>query len=151
MATIGIFTLKLGRMLLVCERDTAANTYFLTSQGFRTAMSLDSASALGGAAARIRWRARKAVDDRMKPGPIFGIQLPETKLVIGVADGGYDLYAEIGGEHIRLDERETEALLFALDRLHGDVDAIWQASAPPQQLNLTPGIVDWYYGRPPSW
>jgi hypothetical protein len=148
MATIGIFTIKLGRMLLTCERDMSANQYFLASQGFRIALPLDGASALGGAAARIRWRARKAVDGKMEPGVIFGIQLLDTKIMIGVADGGYDLYAEIGGEHVRLDERETEALMFALDRLRGDVDAIWQASAQPQQINLTPGIVDWYMRRP---
>jgi hypothetical protein len=150
MATVGIFTIKLGRMLLVCERDMSADQYFLASQGFRTSMPLDSASALGGAAARIRWRARKAVDDKMKPGPIFGIQLLETKITIGVTDDGYDLYVEAGGEHTRLDEHEMEALMFALDRLRGDVNAIWQASAVPQQLNLTPGIVDAYGGRR-SW
>jgi hypothetical protein len=142
MATIGIFTIKLGRLHLVCERDTSANQYFLASQGFRTSMPLDSASALGGAADRIKWRARKAVDGKMKPGPIFGIQLPDTKIAIGVADDGYNLYAEIAGEHARLDERETDALMFALGRLRDDVDTIHQASAAPQQLNLTPGIVD---------
>ena len=46
MATVGIFSIRLGRLLLACERDTAAG-YVLASQSFKTPMSIDVAAALG--------------------------------------------------------------------------------------------------------
>jgi hypothetical protein len=126
MATIGIFTVKLGRLVLSCERDVV-HGYVLIGQNFRAPMSLDVAAALGGAAWRIQRRAKKAVDGRMKPGQIFAIQLPDVKVGIGVEDSGLDLYCEVGDENIRLGEEELHALVFALGRLNSDVSSIQQA------------------------
>jgi hypothetical protein len=52
MATISIFSIRLGRLLLTCERD-AVFSYVLTCQGVRSPMSTDVAAALGGAASRM--------------------------------------------------------------------------------------------------
>jgi hypothetical protein len=142
MTTVSIFAVKLGRMVLVCER-TSVNEYVLVVQGSRHSMPFDSASALGGAVDRIKWRAKKAVDGKMKPGPIFGIQLPDTKIMIGVTDDGCNLYAEVGGEYARLDEQESEALMVALGRLRRDVNDVDQASNPrPTQLSVGESMRD---------
>jgi hypothetical protein len=151
-ATISIFLTRLGRLLLTCERDLAVG-YVLISQGFRSPLSIDMAAELGGAAGRIQRRAKKAVDGRMKPGPAFGIQLPDTKITIGVSDDGFDLYCEAGDEHVRLSEAELQALMFSLGRLDADVSSLRQVggSAQPYQLNVVPATraaMDW---RLPPW
>jgi hypothetical protein len=119
MATISIFSIRLGRLLLVCERDMAAE-YVLIVNGVRSPLTVDAAAALGGRRLTIEWRARKAVDGRMKPGMLFGLQLPETRLTIGVADSGYEIYAEVGEERVHLGEDELKMLMFALGRLDAD-------------------------------
>jgi hypothetical protein len=139
MATVSIFSIRLGRLLLTCERDMTVG-YVLISQNFRTAMSLDAASALGGAVSRIQWRAMKAVDGRMKPGQIFAIQLSETKIGIGVSDDGFDLYVETDAEHVRLSEGELQALMFSLGRLRDDVNAIHAVAEQPHHLDMAPGL-----------
>ena len=115
MATVSIFSIRLGRLSLACERDMAAE-YVLVSQGVRSAMPLEVAKALGAAAERIRWRARKAVDGRMTPGPIFSIQLADTKITFGISDDGGDVYVETSAEHVRLGEEELQHLMFSLAR-----------------------------------
>jgi hypothetical protein len=142
MATLSIFAIRLGRLLLVCERDTALG-HVLIVQGARSVLSLDAASALGEAAWRIRLRARKAVDGRMTPGPIFSIELPETKVTIGVTEDGADLYVETGGEHVRLSEEELEGLMFALRRLNADATSVLRAMAAAARLietNMVPKL-----------
>jgi hypothetical protein len=137
MATLGIFSIRLGRLSLACARDMAAGQYVLASESFRAAMSLDAAATLGGAAERIRWRSRKAVDGRMKPGPIFSIQLPDVKLTIGVTDDGCDLNVEADGEHIRLREDELHVLMFSLRRLDEDVTSIAAETSSAHKLGTT--------------
>ena len=126
MTTISIFSVRLGRLLLVCQRDTTAG-YVLIADGVRSTLTVDAASALAGRGWVIQRRARKAVDGRMKPGVLFGLQLPETRVTIGVADSGYDVYAEVGEERVHLGEDELSALMFALDRLRSDVSTVQQA------------------------
>jgi hypothetical protein len=151
MATISIFSIRLGRLLLTCERDFAVG-YVLISQNFRTPMSFDAAADLGGAAWRIQRRAKKAVDDKMRPGPIFGIQLPDTKVTIGVSDDGCDLYCEAGDEHVRLSEDELHGLVFALGRLNADVSSLQRVhGSQPYQGDVVPGIREAIDRRVPPW
>jgi hypothetical protein len=152
MTTINIFSVRLGRLLLTCQRDTT-NSYVLISDGFRAPMTVDMAAELGGAAERIRRRAKKAVDGRMKPGPIFSVQLPDTKVTIGVTDDGCDLYCEAGDEHVRLSEDEQQALLFSLGRLAADVASLAQNQwgGEPHQGNVVPGMREALDRRLPPW
>jgi hypothetical protein len=126
MATISIFSIRLGRLLLTCERDMAAG-YVLIVNGVRSPLTVDAAAALGGRRLTIEWRARKAVDGRMKPGMLFGLQLTETRLTIGVAASGLDVYCEVGEERVHLGEEDLQGLMFALHRLAADVSTVQQA------------------------
>jgi hypothetical protein len=125
MTSISIFSVKLGRLLLTCQRDTA-NSYVLLSESFRAPLSFAMAEELGGAAWRIQRRARKAAEGRMRPGPIFGLQLPDSRVMIGATDCGRDIYCEVGDEHVRLSEDDLHGLMFALGRLRDDVAAVQQ-------------------------
>jgi hypothetical protein len=133
MTAISVFSIKLGRLLLTCQRDSV-HSYVLISAGFRAPMSFSMAEALADAARRIRWRAHKAVDGKMRPGPIFGLQLPDTKVTIGVTDDGRDIYCEVGDEHARLNGDELSAFMFALDQLGRDVSALYRATAAPDDM-----------------
>lgn len=152
MATISIFSIRLGRLSLTCQRD-AVFSYVLTCQGVRSPMSTDVAAALGGAANRIIWRARKAASGAMKPGPIFSIQLPDVRVTIGVTDDGLDVFCEAGGEYTRLTEGELEVLLFALGRLDVDVTSVRQAGGaqPEPNFGVAQGMREALDRRLPPW
>jgi hypothetical protein len=153
MATIGIFSIRLGRLSLACWRD-AVFSYVLACQGVRSPMSTDVAAALGGAAQRIQRRASRAVVGVMRPGPIFSIQLPDIRITIGVSDDGLDVFCEAGDEHVRLSEDELHGLVFALGRLDADVNSIQQAggSAQPEpNFGVAQGIREAIDRRLPPW
>jgi hypothetical protein len=151
MATISIFSIRLGRLLLTCQRDMAAG-YVLIANGVRSPLTVEAASALGGRRLTIEWRARKAVDGRMKPGMLFGLQLPDTKVTIGVADSGLHVYCEVGEERVHLDEEELSALMFALGRLDADVSSLRQSyGSEPYQGNVVPATRAALDARLPLW
>jgi hypothetical protein len=125
----------------------------LISENFRAPLSFSMAEALADAERRIRWRARKAVQGRMTPGPIFGLQLPDSKVMFGVTDDGVDLYAEIGDEHVRLNEDELPGLMFALGRLRDDVWAVQrqQAGPPVPDFGIVQELRAAWDARLPPW
>jgi hypothetical protein len=123
MTTISVFSVKIGRLVLTCQRDSMSS-YLLISESFRAPLSFSMAEALADGERRIRARAAKAVQGRMRPGSIFGLQLPDVKVMFGATDDGADIYAEIDDEHVRLSEDELHGLMFALGRLRSDVAAV---------------------------
>jgi hypothetical protein len=116
-------------------------------------LTVDAASALGERRLMIERRARKAVDGRMTPGPIFSIQLADTKITFGISDDGGDVYVETSAEHVRLGEEELQHLMFSLGRLADDVSALQQVgdSAQPYQTNVVPGMRVALDRRLPPW
>jgi hypothetical protein len=153
MTNISIFSIKLGQLLLSCQRDSA-NSYELISQTFRAPLSFSAAEALADGARRIMARWRKAVQGRMTPGLIFGLQLPDSTVAIGATDDGRDIYCEVGDEHVRMNEDELHGLMFALGRLRDDVAAVQrQAAAGPliPDFGVARGMRAAWDARLPPW
>jgi hypothetical protein len=151
MGSIEVFRLELAALTLTCRRDFAGS-YVLESDKFRSSMTIDAASALASAGERLRVRAQVAVatGNEMKPGAVFRRELPTARIEVGVTDAGDTVYVQVNDVRVQLDETQAEQLQFALGRLRDDVDAVYQVSAVPQQMNLTPGIVAAYMRRS-SW
>jgi hypothetical protein len=156
MGHIQIFKIVLsdfhGAVSLTCTRDFDGN-YFLESETFR--VRIENPDRLAFVGQRLRHHAMIAAQkgEGMKSGAVWRRTLPAPAggiVEIGVTAGGDAVYIQAGAMRIEPDAEQCGHLLFALGRLRDDVDTILQASAVPQQLNLTPGIVDWYGGRP-SW
>jgi hypothetical protein len=152
MTDISVFSIRLGRLLLTCQRDSV-NGYMLISETFRAPLSFAMAEELGGAVWRIQRRAAKAVSGRMPPGPVFGLQLPDSRATIGVTDDGHDFYAEIGDEHVRLNEDELHGLMFALGRLRDDVAAVQRQQTGPlvPDFGVARGLRAAMDARLPRW
>jgi hypothetical protein len=153
---IEIFKLQLsdfrGAVSLTCTRDFDGN-YFLETEAFRVRIENPDRLAFAGQRLRDRALIAEHAEQEMKSGAVWRRTLPAPAggvVEIGVTDGGDAIYIQAGAIRIEPDAEQCGHLLFALGRLRDDVDTIHQASAAPQQLNLTPGIVDWYGGRP-SW
>jgi hypothetical protein len=156
MGHIEVFRLRLsdfhGSLSLTCTRDFDGR-YFLESETFR--VRIENPERLAFAGQRLRHGAMIAEQkgEAMKSGAVWRRTLPAPAggvVEIGVTDGGDAVYIQAGAMRIEPDAEQCGHLLFALGRLRDDVDTIHQASSGPQQLNLTPGIRDWYLGGP-SW
>jgi hypothetical protein len=155
MGTIQLFKLPLSdrhaSMTLTGGRTLETNHYYVESETFHWLMPIDDASALGFAAKRLQWRLDTAAH---KSGRVFRREMPASdggtlRIELGMTDNG-TVYFDGDGVRIECDDEQGRRLLGVLLRLNEDANDVAAASAVPQQLNLTPGIVDWYWGRP-SW
>ena len=154
MGSVSVFELRLPLLPLACVRDFDRG-YVLEVGELRMLMSTDVASMLAFAAIRIRHRAQvaDAQDKEMKAGAVFRRQLSATDgravlIEIGITDvGGDSIYIAANDSRIRLDDMQSQYLLFALAKLGDDVAAVRGQSSQPQQLNLTRQIVNDYMRR----
>jgi hypothetical protein len=146
---IEIFKLQLsdfhGGLSLACKRDFEGR-YFLQSEDFEVQLAHPERLAAAGQRLQRAGALAVARDEEMKPGAVWRY---EGAIEIGIAAGDA-VYIQSGALRIQPGEEQLGRLQFALGRLRLDIDDVSRASAVPQQLNLTPGIVDWYPGRP-SW
>jgi hypothetical protein len=131
---------------LTCTRDFDGN-YFLESEAFKVQLMHPERLAAAGQRLQRAGQIAVARNEGMPPGAVWRY---EGAIEIGINGAGNAVYIQAGALRIEPGEEQLGHLQFALGRLYRDLDDVSRASTVPQQLNLTPGIVD-AYGRRPSW
>jgi hypothetical protein len=152
MGSIQIFALEFSGTRFACSRDFAGS-YRLQAGDFVVTMTPDGASALAEGGASIRTKAKVAAHFRreMKAGATYRRDLLAVDgrvvhIELGVSDAGDSIFLEVGTGRMTLTDGQAQILLFSLDRLGGDVNALYRASSGgPQELTIVQGLRGWLY------
>jgi hypothetical protein len=160
MGSISIFALEFSGTRFACSRDFTGG-YALRAGEHVLPMTPDVAAALAAGGARIRTKANVASHFRreMKAGATYRRDLlavdgRPVHLELGVSDAGDSVYLEIGAARMALTDQQAQLLLFVLDALGADVNALHRASETPvPNFGVAQGLRGFRYPweEDPSW
>jgi hypothetical protein len=145
MGSIQIFSLDFSGTKFAVSRNFTGG-YTLQAGDYTVSLSPENALALAQGGATIRTKAKVAAYFRreMKAGvtyrrDLLAIDGRVARIGIGVSDAGDSIFLEVVAARMVLTDQQAQVLLFSLDRLGDDVNAISRAAEGPE-LTVAQGL-----------